>query len=212
MAFDNCRVDANGFHHVEVNLVNLFANNFYQLRITLKLHIGHLHLVHLIDNSLIVRSQYLCAIFPISLVAVILSGVVASRNVHTTLASEVPDGKRTLWRWAHIVEQIHFDAIGREYVCNRLGKQTAVVSAVVANGNLYLRQVGKVLFQIIGQSLCSHAHGVDVHSVAACAHDTAQTARSKLQIFVKGVDKTSLICIFHQSFHFVPRLFVKLGS
>ena len=182
------------------------------MRITLKFHVGHLHFIHLVDNSLIVWSQHLCAVFPISFVAVVLFGIVASRNVHTTLASKVPDGKRTLWRWAHIVEQIHLNAIGREYVCNRFGKQAAVVSAVVANGNLYLRQVGKVLFQVIGQSLCSHAHGVDVHSVAACAHDTAQTARSKLQILVEGVDKTSLIRIFHQSFHFVPRLFVKLGS
>ena len=212
LAFDNGRVDANSLHHIEIKLVNLFADDFYQLRITLKFHVGHFHLVNLVNNTLVVRSQNLRAIFPISLVAIVLAGVVASRNIHAALASKVPDSKRTLGCWAHIVEQVHLNAVGRKYVCYRFSKQSAVVSAVVANGHLNKWQVGEVLFQVVGQSLCCHTHSVDIHSVATSAHDTTQAARSKLQVFVESVDKTRLIGISHQFFHFFPCLFVKLGS
>ena len=134
------------------------------------------------------------------------------RNVHAALTTEVANGKRTLRRGAHIVEEIHLDTVGREDVGHGLGKQPTIVAAVVTNDHREGSLLRKGFLQIVGQSLRSHAHGVDIHSVAAHAHDTAKSARTELQILVKSFDQRTFVVAAHHFFHGSPSLFVKLRS
>ena len=172
LSFDNFWVNTNGLYHIEIHLIYLFADNLYQWFITIKLYIRHLYLLYLVDNTLVVRSQNLCSVFPIGLITVIFFGVMTRCNVNTALAFEMSDGERTLGSGAHIIKKIHLNIIRRENVGNGFGKQTAVITTVMTNNYRDLRLVWKVLFKIIGQSLCSHAHRIDVHSVTASSHNT----------------------------------------
>jgi len=80
-------------NHVQINLIHFLANNLNQVLVAVELDVVHSHLVHLFDNGSIVRSEHLRTVIPISLVAVVFSGVVAGCNVDTALAAEVANGK-----------------------------------------------------------------------------------------------------------------------
>ena len=80
-------------NHVQINLIHFLADNLNQVLVAVELDVGHRHLVHLFDNGSIVRSEHLRTVIPISLVAVVFSGVVAGCNVDTALAAEVANGK-----------------------------------------------------------------------------------------------------------------------
>ena len=78
----------------------------------------------------------------------------------------------------------------------------AVVTAVVTYHNRDLPFVLEAFVQIVCQSLGSRTYRIDIHAVAACAHDTAQTARSEFQVFIKALYQFGFIWIFQHSFHF----------
>ena len=80
-------VDHCFLHSLQVVPVHLTTDDLNEFLVAFELHIVDGNLVHLIDDALVVRSQHLCAIVPISLVAVILLWVVASGDVHTCLAA-----------------------------------------------------------------------------------------------------------------------------
>ena len=141
------------------------------------------------------RREHLRAVVPISLVTVVLLGVVAGCDIHTTLTAEVTDGVRNLGSGTQILEKIDLYSIGREDVSRNFGKQTAVVTAVVAHNNRNLLKVFEALVQIVGQALCGTTHCIDVHTVASCAHNTAQATCTKLKLFVKSINKGGLILV-----------------
>ena len=80
-------------NHVQINLIYISTNDLNQVFVTFKFDVGNSHLIYFVDDSGIVRSKYLSAIIPISLVTVIFSRIVAGSDIDTTLASEVTDSE-----------------------------------------------------------------------------------------------------------------------
>ena len=191
-----------GLDAVEVTAVNLLADNLDEGGITLEFHIFHRsNLVHLVDGLLVVGGNHLGTVVPVGLVAVVLLGVVRGGEDYTTLATQFANGKRYLGRGTQGVEQIDLDTVGREDVGSHLGKTAAVVAAVVTDSHLYLRKIGKCLLQVVGQALRGGTHGVDVHAVGTGTHDAAQTARTKFEILVEGLDEVGLIFVVEHGPH-----------
>ena len=71
----------------------------------------------------------------------------------------------------------------------------------MAHNNGYLLALCEILLQIVGEALCGHAHGVYVHAVAAGTHDAAQTACSKLQVFVETLNEVGLVGLVEHCLH-----------
>ena len=209
LTLDDLRINRNALNQVEINLIDIFANDLDKVFVTLELHILNTHLVDFVDDACVMRCKHLCTIFPISLVSVVLLGIVAGSDIHTTLASQMTDCKRTLRSRTHVIKEINLDSVGREDVCHSLCKKTAVVTAVVAYHHRNLLAVGKVLFQIIGKSLCSHTYGIDVHTVATGTHNATQATSTKLKIFVETLNEFRLVLTFEHSFYRLVGLFVK---
>ena len=196
----------------EVHLIHVFTNNLDEFLVTLELDGINSYLVHLVDDTRIVRSQYLCTIVPIGLVTIVFARIMAGRDIHTGLTTQFTDSKGYLGRGTQVVEQIDLDAVGREDVGRNFSKLTAVVTAVVSYDNRDLLQIGKVLVQVVGHALCSSAYSIDVHAVAARAHNAAQSARTKLEVLVEALNKFSLVLILQHTFHFGLGFRIKSGT
>ena len=112
------------------------------------------------------------------------------------------DGKRHLRSGTHLFEQIYLNAIGRENIRRDLGKQRTVVTAIVSDYNRNLFHIFKVCVQIVRESLGSSSDSIDVHTIGTYAHDPTESARTKLEIFVKGLDQFCLIFVLQHAFHF----------
>ena len=212
LSFDYFRVDTNRLDILKINLIHLFSDDFDKVFVALELHIFNLNEVHLVDDTFIVWSQHLCAVVPISLVAIVFARVVARCNVHTALRFEVSNGERTFRCRTQILEKINLNAVCRENVGNGFGEQTRIVAAVVAYHYRDLLLVLEVYFKVIGKSLRCHTNGVDVHTVRACAHNAAQTARSKLKVFVKRLNKKVFVLAVHHFLNSLAGCFVESRS
>ena len=188
-------------HLFEIDVINLFADDFNQFGLALETDIGHAHLVHLVDDTLVVGREHLCAVVPIGLVTVVFLRVVAGCEDNAALAAEVADGKRHFRRGAHVVEEIHLDTVGRENVSGGFGEEAAVVAAVVPNDHLDFIEVLEVLVQIVGEALRGRAHRIDVHAVRARSHNAAQSARAEFEAAIEGVDERRLVLVFKHGFH-----------
>ena len=95
---------------------------------------------------------------------------------HTAVASELTDSVGYLRHGTAVFEEVYLNAVCREDVGSEFREFTGVVADVMTYGNRDLRLIFETFLQIVGETLCSCAYGVDVHTVGACAHDTAQTA------------------------------------
>ena len=203
MTGDSFRINRNCLHHIEVNLVNIFTDDLNQIRVPLELDISSgSDIIHFINDTSIVRSQYLRTIIPVCFVTVVFFRIVRSSQDNTALATEVTDCERHLRSRTHIIKQIYFDAISRENVGRSFSEQTAVVTTVVTNHYRNLRQIFEVLLQIVGKALCSSTYRIDIHAVATYSHDTTQTTRSKFKIFVECFDQFGFIFVLQHAFHF----------
>ena len=133
----------------------------------------------------------------------------ACSYVYTGLTMKLTDGKRNLGSRTETLEEINLDAIGREDISNGLSKQTSVVAAVVTYyyGNILFS--GECLEQIVGKTLCGHAHDVFVHTVCTGTHDAAQSACSELQVLIESVDEVCLVLIVEHCLYCVSSLLIK---
>ena len=77
----------------------------------------------------------MCAVIPIGFVTIVLAGVVAGGDIHTRLATEVAEGERNFGSGTEVFEEVNLNPVGREDIGDRFCKQTAVVTAIVANNN-----------------------------------------------------------------------------
>ena len=93
MAQNHVLIDHRFFYSLQVVPIHLATDDLDELFVSLKLHLINSDFVHLIDDTFVVWSQYLCTVFPICLIAVILFGIMRCRNVHTSLAAELTNGK-----------------------------------------------------------------------------------------------------------------------
>ena len=138
LTVDYILVDHGSMYGCHVVVVHFATNNLNLIPVSLKLHLVDSNLVYLVDDSLVVRSQNLSAIAPVSLVAVVLLRVVRSCYVYTSLSTKLTDGERNLRCRAQSLEEISLDAISREDGCHGLSKETRIVAAVVT---YYYREV-----------------------------------------------------------------------
>jgi len=150
---------------------------------------------HLVDDVDVVGFHDLAAIVPISFVAVVFFGIMGSGDDDAALASVFPDGERHLGGRPEILKEEGLDAVGGKNASAAFGKEPAVVTAVVTDGHPDLREVGKIPFQIVAETLCGGPHGVNVHPVGTRSHDAAQSAGTKLQILVKRVNEFGFVGI-----------------
>ena len=112
MTGDSFRINRNCLHHIEVNLVNIFTDDLNQIRVPLELDISSgSDIIHFINDTSIVRSQYLRTVIPVCFVTVVFFRIVRSSQNDTALATEVTDCERHLRSRTHIIKQIYFDAI-----------------------------------------------------------------------------------------------------
>ena len=205
----NLRIYRHSLYEIEIYLVYILTDDLYQLLVSFEVYIFYLHLVDLVDDARVVRSKHLCTVCPVCLISVVLTRIVACRDVYAALTSEVAYCERAFRRRTHIVEEIYLDTVCREYVSNGLGKQAAVVAAVVAYNNRNLLHAGKVLLQIVCQSLCCKPYGIYVHAVASCAHDAAQSARTELEVLVEALYKVGFVFFFQHFFYCGTRISVE---
>ena len=202
-----------GVNLFDVLRVDVLADNLNQHRVAIKLDFAHTgNGVDVLDDVHIVGRDNLCAVVPVGLVAVIFLGIVRSGDIHTTLATQQADGVGHLGGRTGAFEKVDLDAVCREDIGNRLGKQAAVVSHIVPHDNLDLLQMGESLLHIIGQTLGGRTHGVDVHAIAAGTHDATQAAGAKLQVFVERLDEVGLVVVLEHSAHLLLCLLVVAGT
>ena len=194
---------------LQVVPVHLTTDDLNQVVVRLELHVLDLHLVHLLDDTYIVRSQHLCAVFPISLVAIIFAGVVRSCHVDTSLSVKLTDGKRDLWCRTKALEEISLDAVGREDGCYGLSEHTTVVTAVVTYYDSKILTTWECLQDIVGKSLGSHTHDVLVHTVRTSTHDTTEATSTKLKILIESVNQRSLVLCVEHCLNFLTCLLIK---
>ena len=187
-------------HGGHVVIVHFAADNLDEIPVGFKLDVFNLHLVHLVDDTLVVWSQYLCTVCPVGLVSVVLLGVVRSGYVYTGNGTQLTDGKTDFGCGTEAFKQVCLDAVGTEDGGNALGKHASVVAAVMTN-NHALSSLGESLVDVVGKALCGHAHDVLVHAVGAHAHDTAQTTCTEFQTLIEGVNQRSLVLIVQESLH-----------
>ncbi len=193
---------------LHVFIVHLTTDDFYQFVYGCELHVLNLNLVHLIYDTCVVRHEHLCTVFPVSLISVVFFGIVAGCYVNSCLCAQMTYGKGNFWCGAQALEEIHLYAVGTKDGSYSLGKETSVVAAIVSHYNTQLLTLGEGLNQIVGKSLCGHAHDVLVHSVGSCSHDAAQSTCAEFQILVKGVHQICLVLILHHLADFRFCLFV----
>src|SRR5919202_1543880 len=113
LALDNVWINGIRLDALDIGSINLFVNQVNFLWNAFKLDIVNRgNFIHLGDDGFVVRGYYLSTVVPIHFVTVILWWVVRSRYDDTTLATQLANGKRELWRWAKSAKQIHFYAIG----------------------------------------------------------------------------------------------------
>ena len=75
---------------IYIFFIDFLANDLNQIRVPFKLDLIYRgNGVHFLDNIGVVGSHYLRAVYPVGLVAIVLLGIVGSRNHHTAVAIEL---------------------------------------------------------------------------------------------------------------------------
>ena len=126
----------------------------------------------------------LATICAVDLIAVILAGIVGSGHHDTGRGVQIA-GRKGHGRNRHQNRpNIHLDAIRGKHPGGNLCKHIALDTAVITDGH---GRSFKVLFQIVRQTLRSLCHCINVHTVGACANNTAQTAGAKGKVTIECV-------------------------
>ena len=177
--------------------------------------------LHGCADGISVLGGQLCAVLPVSLVAVVLLGVVRCGNVNARYAAVFAQSEGKLGSGTQIVKEIGLDAGGCKHLRRGLCKERGIVTAVVGNGNA----VGSSAFldDEVSKTLRCVSNRVYVHSVHAGLHNAAQArgaerkvrgkAQSDLAVVVTNSSKLCLLgiaelialqpaqVVFHVLFH-----------
>ena len=94
LTFDDFGVNGDALDLLQVDVVDILADDGDEVLVAFKLDVScRSHLVHFVDDTLVMRSKHLCAIVPISLVAVVLFRIVRGSQDDTALATQVTNGE-----------------------------------------------------------------------------------------------------------------------
>ena len=146
----------------------------YELGASFKADIfGTRDLIDLDDRVAVMRSQHLCPVRPISLVAVVFLGVVRCSDHYAALAAQFADSKRYLGRRTKALEEIDLDAVSREDLSGDACEDITIITAIMADSYRDFGEGSESLLEVVRQALCSGSDGVAVHAIGAYAHDSA---------------------------------------
>ena len=106
-----------------------------------------------------------------------------------TVRVRVKGDKGFLWCRTEALEEISLDAIGREDGSYGLSEETGVVTAVVTYHYRKVLLTWESLEDVVSKALCSHTNDILVHAVGTCAHDTAQTTSTELQVLIECINE-----------------------
>ena len=120
-----------------------------------------------------VLGRELRAVRPVDLIAVVLLGVVAGRDVDAGLRAVMPDGKAQLRRGPQRFKNAHMHAVRGHDRGGFAGKRHAVVAAVVADAHAALHRFRALGRDQLGKRLRRVTDDVDVHAVRAETHNAA---------------------------------------
>ena len=208
LAHDNFLVNHGFLNGSHIVVIHFSADDFNQFVVGLELYVLNLNLVHLVNDTLVMGSQYLCTVCPVSLVTVVFLGVVACCYVHTGNGTELADGKADFGSGAKAFKEIYLDAVGAENGRYGFCKEAAVVAAVVTHNHTALLS-GESLQNVVGEALCGHAHNVFVHSVGSSTHNAAKTAGSELKVLIERVNQIRLVLLVKQGLYLCFSLCIK---
>ena len=113
------------FYHFPIRLVDFLVNHDELACFNCLVFADCLYAcygVYFVDDADIVRLNYLCAVVPICLIAVILRRVVRSCNYNACVAAQFSDGKRKLRCRAETCKKISLEAVSCKYQCSRFCK------------------------------------------------------------------------------------------
>ena len=178
-------------HHsldcLHIIIIQLATDNLNKFFIAGHLHISHRHLIHLIDNALIMWLKYLTSILPICLIAIILFRVMTCGHIHTTLSGQMTNSKTNLWSRTQALKQIHLDSVRSKHFGYSLSIQTAVIAAVMTYYHTHyiaLQSLKTTFFLNLQEIVCITlrrlSNHILIHTIRAWTHCSTQTACSKL--------------------------------
>lgn len=101
--------------------------------------------------------------------------------------------RRRAWGRHKLFVNIYLYTVRNENSCSLFSENVRFYSRVV--GDSY-RAFFKVAVYVVGKTLSSAADGVDVHAVAACADNAAETARAEFEISVKAVEYSVVVALY----------------
>ena len=196
-------------HILIVNFLSdyLIKPGFDRVRFLHRLYIMIVrHVIDFRNNLLISWRRYLCAVFPVAFIAVILRRIMACRNHNTGNTVKRTQRERQFRRRPKRFEYVSFDAVGRQTERRFIRKLRRHSSGVISDCHAFLFPA--LFLNIICQALCCFADSIDIHAVRSRADHTPQSAGTKCQLLIKTVFNFFLI-IFDR-LKFVLRLRVEI--
>src|SRR6185436_17379915 len=111
----------------------------------------------------------LSAIIPVSLVTVIFFWIMGRSDHHSAFAFALANSERKFRRWSQGIEQKYLNSIGTKYICDYLGKLSAVIATIMRNRHADFL-VGEIFLEVVSKTLCCHANRVFIHAISAHTH------------------------------------------
>ena len=150
------------------------------------------HSVYFCDDVFISGCNNLCAVCPVNFVTVVFGGVMAGCDNDTSCAAQFPYSKAQHGCGTQRRVYISTDAVACQYQTSDLSKFGGHMAGVISDGYAF---VLCAFFQdVVCQTLCGTTYSVTVQTVAACPNDSAQTACTKFQVFVKTFFDFLFVC------------------
>ena len=147
------------------------------------------------------------AVRPVNLVAVVLLGIVAGRDVQAGRSPVMNNRKAQLRRGPKGFKNPHKYAVGRHDAGRFPGEQLTVIAAVIRNRDPLLHGLFAFGFDHIRKSLGRMPDNMNVHIVQAGFHDAAQAGRAELQRRKEAV--FDFLFVLRNGVQLIPFLFAE---
>ncbi len=147
--------------------------------------VEHGYLINVFQNDLGSSQSKLAAVGAVNLVAVVFGGVVAGGDNDTRAAFKSPYGVGKHRRRHKLAVDMYLYAVCRKNGGGFLSENVGLYAAVVSDSHRGICRESFV--NIVRETLRCSAYSIDVHSVGACADNSAQSARTEFKIAVESV-------------------------
>ena len=121
---------------------------------------------------------HLAAVGAIGLVAIVLGGVMGSRDHNAGVGLVIAGGKGQGGNGHEGIINAHLDAIGSQHAGSGFREHIGIDTAVIGDGNQLIAALG---LNPVGKALGSLTDHVDIHPVGARAQNAAQAGSAELQ-------------------------------